>query len=85
MSEYHRRRSRVLSRLAKLHPDEYADLLAYERANEGLDPAPEQKAIAECGTRSGAYRHYKNGERVCDACRQANRDYHADRKARGIR
>jgi len=30
---------------------------------------------AACGTRSGRNRHYREGTPVCEACRQAERDY----------
>lgn len=31
------------------------------------------KRVAECGTESGAYRHWANHEPICDACREARR------------
>ncbi len=80
MAEYHRRRSRVLARLAKLHPDEYRDLLALERVNDGLEPEHTNRRVAECGTRSGAQAHYRKDERACEACRRAERAYDRDRK-----
>lgn len=75
MSEYHARRSRVLTRLALMHQDEYADLLAYERTIEGLNPAPDVSQPAKCGTRSGYNRHKKNDEDACERCQEAARAY----------
>lgn len=37
-------------------------------------------SAARCGTRPGYQRHRKNGEKACDACRQANAD--ADNRLR---
>lgn len=39
------------------------------------------KRPAECGTASGASRHYRKGEGLCEACREAKREY--DRQKRG--
>lgn len=79
MAAYHARRQRVLNRLAHLHPDEYADLMAAERAAEGLDPAPAWKPdTATCGTRSGVNAHRRRNEPICDPCRQAENAYQRD-------
>ena len=80
MAEYHRRRSRVLTRLAKLHPDEYRDLLALERVNDGLAPEQGNQRIARCGTRSGAQAHYRKDEGLCEPCRRAEREYDQERR-----
>ena len=77
MTAYHARRSRVLKRLADLHPDEYADLMAAERVREGLDPAGLVQS-AKCGTRSAAQAHYRRGEPACPKCRKAEREYQKD-------
>lgn len=79
MSEYHARRSRVLTRMANLYPDVYADLMALERVNDGLDPAPTYAPIAKCGTRPGYYRHRRKDEPTCELCKKAVRDYSRER------
>ena len=43
-------------------------------------PAGKKREPAKCGTRSGYQRHRANGEKACDACRQANTD--ADNRLR---
>ena len=75
MSDYHARRQRVLYRLAHLHPDEYADLMAVERAADGLDPAPAWTPGAACGTRSGFNAHRRRDETPCQPCRDAENTY----------
>lgn len=82
MSAYHNRRSRVLIRLAKMHPDEFADLMALERTIEGLDPGPVRAVVAKCGTRAGYERHLRNKEKTCEACRSARNAYQRDRNNR---
>ncbi|WP_332112992.1 WhiB family transcriptional regulator [Streptomyces sp. ActVer] len=42
--------------------------------------SPNGRLLADCGTRSAYKRHRKNGEKACDACRQANTD--ADNRLR---
>jgi len=75
VSAYHNRRSRVLTRLALLHPDEYADLMAHERVNDGLDPERGHALVARCGTRPGYARHRRNDEDPCGPCTLAVRNY----------
>lgn len=85
MGNYHARRQRVLLRLAALHPDEYADLMAAERSLDGLTLERDYRRVAKCGTRSGYARHHRRGEKPCALCREAEnayqRDYH-HRRAR---
>lgn len=73
-------RQRAYRRLAAIHHDEMADLLASERIKAGL-PAQADHHSAHCGTRSGYEAHRRRGGKPCEPCRQANAEYHRARAA----
>lgn len=50
----------------------------YRNRRRGAPPRP----LAPCGTRAAAARHRRNGEPVCPACQQAERDYQRARRSR---
>ena len=83
MSAYHARRQRVLYRLAELHPDEYADLMALERIAEGLGPGRDwTPGRTTHGTHAGYMWHRRHGEKPCDPCRLAENAYQRDYRRR---
>lgn len=79
-------RQRAYRKLAAMHRDEFADLLASERIRLGFPGdttntrSPLQRA--RCGTRSGYNRHLRRGEAGCEPCQEAMREY-ARRRAEG--
>lgn len=54
------------------------------RARTNHDKAATPRELAPCGSFAAAQRHRKNGEELCGPCRQADRDYKAQ-KARDYR
>lgn len=41
------------------------------------------RPLPRCGTYSGYEAHWRNRTPICDACREAHRDYHRERRRRG--
>ena len=54
------------------------------RGRTNHDRAGTTRELARCGTFAAAQRHRKYGEELCEPCRQADRDYKAQ-KARDYR
>lgn len=40
----------------------------------------QRRRLAQCGTVAGHAQHYRHGEKPCDLCQQAHRDYQRDRR-----
>lgn len=70
-------------------PSERASIaLKRRRKPRPLIPLAERTAPTQrpqCGTAMGYEAHRRHGERSCDACRAANAEYHAARRARSTR
>lgn len=45
------------------------------------DLVMQRRVLEPCGTTAAAARHYAAGEKPCEACRQANREYQRSRRA----
>lgn len=79
-----RYRQRAYRRLAKLHPEEFTELLNAERAADGLPAVGERTHVwvdhEPCGTRAAYVRHLRNGEPACTECLEANRQHSAGQR-----
>lgn len=58
------------------------------RGIQGWDPAqakaqPGRPPVA-CGTPAGYEKHRRNGETICDPCRDARNEYRRDQRAQGV-
>lgn len=73
-------RSRALNRLARLYPGVFKRLLAEELQSIGWEQ--KKRLVAQCGTPSGAHRHQRLGEPMCDPCREATNAYQRSLRAR---